>query len=139
MALPDNVPFIGPRSRYKVLGTQPTLLVHKMAAGALDGLRPETASLTPDNLDPAVSGGKALWDSLIHGGLFNFVGKAVKVDSLSTGTTWTIVEETTPNTYVVTRVTPTVFPFRLSPNEKLQATGGATASVVASVYVQQCI
>ena len=135
----DNVTFIGPRARYLVLGVQPTLLVHTMAAGSLDGARPATAATpSPDNTDPTVSGGKALWGNLTHGGLFNFTKKSVVVEALSSGT-WLIVEETTPNTYAVTRATPTTFPFKLSPDEKLQVTGVSTATVLARLDVQRCI
>ena len=132
-----SIPFIGPRSLYSVLGVQPSLLVHKMASGNLDGTLPKTALLTATELDPVVTGGKALWEDLTGGGLFNFVKKAVIVEALSSGT-WEIIEETAPNTYAVTRTTPST-PFRLSPDEKLRISGVASATALVRLDVQKCI
>ena len=135
MALADNnVPFIGPRSRYEVLGVQPTLLVHTMATGNLDGNLPRTAAKTALELDPTVTAGKATWDDLTAGGLFNFTKKAVIVEALSTGT-WKIVD----GALNVLRTTPTSLPFKLAPDEKLQVTAVATAYVVARLDIQKCI
>ena len=133
-----NVTFIGPRARYSVIGVQPTLLVHTMASGSLDGLLPATASKDYTQLDPVVTGGNAAWSGLLHGGLFNFSGKALVIEALSSGT-WLIVKETVPNTYTTARPTPSAVPFRLAPNEKLQVSGVASASVLVRQDIQKCI
>jgi hypothetical protein len=129
----NNVPFIGPRARYEVLGVQPSLLVHTMASGNLDGNLPRTAALTALELDPTVSAGKATWTALTAGGFFNFTKKAVIVEALSSGT-WKIVDDSLTQL----RATPST-PFRLTPGEKLQISGVATASVVARLDITKCI
>lgn len=131
-----NVPFIGPRSRYSLVGLNPTVLLHRMAAATdFAGDLPETASVTAANLDPAVSGGKALWASLNKGGLFPFTGKPLVIESLlskNCTATWTIVD----STGATIRTTPSA-PFKLAPNERLKATStGASSGAEVGVVVR---
>lgn len=121
-----NVPFIGPRARYNTLGVSPTWHYHKMGAGAaLDGTAPRTATTAENDLDPAVSAGKAEWASLTKGGLFTMLGKAgkaviVEAVDLSAGASLTVVNAAG----ATLRATPTA-PFKLAPGEFLKASGGS--------------
>lgn len=123
MSQTDNVPSIGPRKRYSVIGMQPTLLVHRFAAAAAySGELPESASQSSMLIDPSVTGGKAVWANLTKGGLFAFTGKSLVVEALHTKlttATWTIVDQDGN----VIRATPTTLPFKLAPNERLKAAG----------------
>ena len=73
-----NVPVIGPRNRYSIIGPRATLHAQVMASGAhFDGLSCAQESDSSDvaTLDPTVSGGLAKWSALLHGGLFKLGGK----------------------------------------------------------------
>lgn len=131
-----NVPFTPGRARYSLIGVNPTLLQH---VGTLDGQLPATSSVAAANLDPVVSGGKAVWGSsgtpLSHGGLFPFSGRAIVVEALIGSGAFTIVD----SAGAVTRPTPTTFPFTLSPAEQIKCVGGSTAGVVARLAGQKVL
>lgn len=127
-----NVPFIGPRARYSVLGLHPTWHVMKMAGGnSLDGGRPRTAALTEDQLDPVVTSGRAVWGSLTKGGLFDMLGKGKKpciVEAIDNAATATgSIVDSAGNAL---RAVPTTLPFKLAAGEFLKYTGGTAASYI---------
>lgn len=128
----NNVPQIGPRSFYSLVGVNPSLLKQKKASGNLTGVKPVISS---SPADPSVSGGKAEWIGLDDGGLFAFDKKSVVVESLlGAGITWTIVD---PSGTTV-RTTPSA-PFKLLPNEYLKATGGNEASCIDRLDAQRTL
>lgn len=126
-----NVPFIGPRARYQILGLNLTWIYHRMTGGAsLNGAAPKTATLTPDQVDPVVSAGKAEFASLTEGGLFTLLGnykRPVLVESVNNaaGATLTIVDKAGAQL----RTAPTA-PFKLAPGEYFKATGGSAGSYI---------
>jgi len=127
-----TVPFIGPRSRYSLVGVSPSWLVQKMEASTqMDGGLPETASIEPADLDPQdITPGRALWKDLIKGGLFAIgnLNKAIVVEEIDTKeATFTIT--VTDKAGVFIRNQPASFPFKLAPGESLKATTtGATTN-----------
>jgi len=129
-----NVPFIGPRARYSIIGSNPNWIIQKMATGeTFDGLRPEQTAVGADDLDPDVTAGQVEWAELTKGGLFDLLGnakQALVIEALENvgGATFEIVagDGTT-----VLRLGPTTFPSRIAPGEYLRFTGGAAAARVA--------
>lgn len=128
----NNVPQIGPRSFYNLVGMNPTLLLHK---GTINGLLPAVAPDGPELLDPVVSGGKAVWSGLSQGGLFPFTGKSLIVEGLVGVGPWSLVDSTD----TVIRPMPIGFPFKLLPNERLKATGGTEAGVIVRLDAQRTL
>jgi hypothetical protein len=134
----NNVPWIGPRSRYSVLAASPSWLYHRMLSTALDGLAPTTVTLPAEEVDPVASGGFMEWKDLVTGGLFSALYHTKRAFILegtdaSAGVVFTIVRAsdlTTP-----TRAFPTVFPARFSAGEIIKATGG-TGPAFAGILVR---
>lgn len=128
-----NVPFIGPRSRYSIIGVKTTAISQKMAAGeSFDGNRPQTQSKNADELDPFVKAGSARWEELIEGGLFDLLGnrlEAITVEHVENpaGATLEIVAR---DGTTVLRQVPSETPFQLAPGEVLRATGGSDGGEV---------
>lgn len=126
-----NVPFIGPRKRYSILGLNLTWIYHRMAVGvALNGAAPKTASLEPNAVDPVVSAGRANFAALTEGGLFTLLGnyrRPVLVESVdnAAGATLTIVDKAG----TLLRSAPTA-PFKMAPGEYFKAAGGSTGSYI---------
>lgn len=123
-----NVPFIGPRARYRVLAITPTWVIQE---GTLDGARPATASLTADELDPVVTAGRAIWSSLTAGGLFDLVGKrkeALIIEKIELdGGAMTIVAEDGTTLLRPGPMNVNDVPFKMAPGETLRVIGGAFA------------
>lgn len=123
----NNVPFIGPRSRYNVLTASPVWVYQRMDGAGFTGEAPETPSVTANDLDPTVSAGLVEWTGLIKGGLFTAFYKAkkafiIEATDVKAGVTLSIVRAdalTTP-----TRTFPTSFPAKIAPGEIIRATGG---------------
>lgn len=108
---------------YSLVGIDPTLITHK---GTINGKRPK---LDEDDLvfaEPVVTAGRAKFEGLAEGGLFAFDKKAVTIDSLL-GTA-TIVSSADDS--IVTRATPTVFPFDLLPGEWLKFSAGSEVGCI---------
>ena len=133
-----TVPFIGPRARYNILGVNPSWIIHQMAAGSsFNGEAPRTAAIVADDLDPAISAGKAEFGDttvgLTEGGLFTLLGnykqhvEILAIDDTSGGSTKNIVAD---DGTTVLRAVPAA-PFKLSPGEYLKITGGATGAKYA--------
>lgn len=126
-----NVPFIGPRARYQILGLNLTWIYHRMAGGVmLNGAAPKTASLEPAAVDPTVSAGRAEYTDLTEGGLFTLLGnyrRAVLVEAVdnAAGATLTIVD----SAGALLRNAPTA-PFKMAPGEYFKASGGAAGSYI---------
>lgn len=136
----NNVPWIGPRSRYSVLTATPTWLYHRMDSAVFTGVAPATPSATADNLDPTSSAGLVEWTGLSLGGLFTALYKAKRpfileaVDA-SAGVSFSIVRAgalTTP-----TRTFPTTFPAKIAAGEIIRAVGGS-GSPYAGLLVRTC-
>jgi hypothetical protein len=121
-----NVPFIGSRKRYSILGLNLTWIYHRMAGGAsLNGAAPKTASLEPNAVDPTVSAGRAEFTALTEGGLFTLLGnyrRPVLVESVdnAAGATLTIVDKN--NVQLRTA------PLKMAPGEYFKAAGGSAGS-----------
>lgn len=132
-----TVPFIGPRGRFNILGVNPTWVVHQMdGAAPFNGEAPRTAAIAANDLDPAVSAGKAEFGDatvgLTEGGLFTLLGnyrqhvEVLAVDDTTGGGTKNIVAVIND---VVTTVRPIpTAPFQMTPGEYLSVSGGANGS-----------
>jgi len=131
-----NVPFIGPKSRYNVMGMQPTWNHLQMGTGVvLDGNRPRTATVSEDDIGPVISAGRAEYgsvaDGLTQGGFFRHLGNYghpyIIEDALLPGTTvFKIVD--VEKTLIRTVATP-VFPMSLAAGEYVQITGGTAGAL----------
>lgn len=125
----NNVPWLGPRSRYTVIGTSPVWNYHRMGgAFALTGEPPEAVGLTANTTDPTSGGGLVQWSNLVKGGLFTALYKTkksfvIEAVDLSAGVVLTIVRAgalATP-----TRTFPVTFPAKIAAGEIIRATAGA--------------
>jgi len=135
-----NVPFIGPRGRFRVLNLTSTWLVQE---GTLDGKRPRTASLTADELDPVVTAGRAEWKSLTEGGLFDLAGnhkEAVVLEAMQIdGVTVSIVALDGTTVLRPGPVNDNSFPFKMAPGEMIRVSGGAFARFLARIDAQRIL
>lgn len=126
----DNVPFTGSRPRYLLVDISPSWVYHKMAAGSsLTGAAPRTTALAEDLIEPAVSSGRADFDSLSQGGLFTHLGgRPLQVEAVDNqaGATITLVSKDGS----FSRALPSSFPFTLGAGEYLKATGGSAGGRV---------
>jgi len=132
----DNfAPFIGPRSRYSIIGVTPTTITHKMSAGqSLNGAMPRTALTAPMETDPEVSAGMAVWSELIEGGLYDLLGsrkEALIIENVinTAGAAFTLVDKTG----TLLRSGPTTFPAVIAPGEILKFSGGTAGSLVSVI------
>lgn len=134
-----NVPFIGPRARYKILSESLTWIYHRMAGGsALNGAAPRTASLTADETDPTVTAGKANYADLTEGGLFRLLGnykKAIVVESVNNAAVATLTIVDKDGTLL--RAFPGTTPFNMAPGEYIKATGGSAGSYIGVLVREQ--
>ena len=126
-----NVPLIGPRSRYRILGLSAAWCLQKMATGStFNGAAPRSASEDTDEIDPVVTGGQSLFDNLTEGGLFTLLAsdkKPIVVDEvLNPGSATAVIIS---RDGLTTRPFPTTTPFRVSPNEVIKVSGGTAASL----------
>lgn len=128
----NNVPWIGPRSRYNVLCATPVWNYQRMNnSGGFNDNPPEAPGQGPNVIDPVVTAGKVEWANLIKGGLFTSLYKAGKpfiIDAvdLGAGVTLTIVKASAPT--VPTRTFPVTFPVRIAAGELLRAVGSANTA-----------
>lgn len=128
----NNVPHIGPRSRYMILNNSPTWVYHEMASGqTMAGEAPRTASVAEADLDPVTSAGMAKFSDLSKGGLFTLLAhykKAMVVEAVDNAgsATITIIKTSAPGS---SRTAPTA-PFRVGPGECLKVSGGGAAGKV---------
>jgi hypothetical protein len=123
-----NVPFTGARPRYEIIGQTPTLITQAMASGNFDGQAPSTPTKVPTALDPVVSAGRAKYEGLNHGGLFNFAKRPLIIEALTAQNctaVWTVIGQDGN----VTRALPAAFPFKLSAGERLKATSTGASGV----------
>jgi hypothetical protein len=124
-----NIPNIGPRSRYSIVGDDLSWCFQKMATGVVfDGKAPRTAAKNASELDPVVTGGQSIFENLTEGGLFTLLANAKKPlvveDVYNPGSaTVTLVSRDGS----VSRALPTA-PFKISPNEVIKAVGGTAGS-----------
>jgi hypothetical protein len=124
----NNVPFLPGRSRYHLLGNNPTWIYHRMTAGsALDGTAPRTATTNEELTDPKVYPGEGSWENLTKGGLFTLLAKyghPYIVDAVDNqaGATLSIVTQAGASI----RAVPGTTPFKVGAGEVLKATGGST-------------
>ena len=126
----SKVAFIGPRSRYNIVGVNNTWL---RQLGTLDGKRPRTAELDADELDPVVSAGQALWANLTEGGLFSLLGdmkQALVLEAVVADGTFQIVAK---DGTTVLRPGPTTFPAKIAPGEYLRFSSGTRAEVLVRI------
>lgn len=128
----NNVPWIGPRARYSLIGSQPVWVYQRMnKTGGFTGVAPTTLTKTADELDPSSSAGLVEWTGLETGGLFTALYHARKpfileaVD-LKTDVTLSIVRAGALTT--ATRTFPTTFPAKIAAGEIIRATGGDTTA-----------
>jgi hypothetical protein len=130
------VPFIGPRSRYNVLGVSPTWIYQDMDSAVFSHKKPAAGG---EPVDPAVVGGKAEYLVLDEGGIFSMVAdrkKATEVLEVDLGGAtleihdWnTILAELGGGSAsVAVRSTPTA-PFLMGSSEVLVAIGDAGGRV----------
>lgn len=135
----NNVPWIGPRSRYSVLCASPVWNYQRMnIAGGFTGETPEAPGYGPDLLDPTVGQGKVQWTNLSKGGLFTALYKTgrpfiLEAVDLKAGVTLTIVDP--QNTATVLRPFPATFPALIAAGELIKATGG-DATAYAGLFVR---
>ena len=134
----NNVPFQS-RPRFSIVGIQPSWILQRMAASVdFNGKRAATAAITnPNDLDPVVSQGRALWSSLDNGGVFFLGGDQARplvIDEYyakNCTATYTIVSTTDPaleTSPVAIRPWPASGPVRLAKGECVRVTStGATA------------
>lgn len=127
-----NVAFRPNRAYYNVIGMNTTLLSQKMASGqSFSGVRPSTVGVSEDDLDPVVSAGRAKWEELQFGGLFDLLGnrkQPLVIESVTNlgAAVLTLVDKDSN----LIRSFPTTFPAKVSPGEYIRAIGGATGSEV---------
>ena len=132
-----NVPFIGPRSRYNIIGTSARWVFHIMEdLVAPNGAAPTTAAVSnPDEVTPVVSPGKAEYgsssDKLLTGGLFTHLGKVghpmlIEGAILPGDPAVSLVNSagTLIRTLVVSGTPLSGFPIRLAPGEYIKIVGG---------------
>ena len=128
----NNVPWIGPRSRYNVLCASPVWNYQRMNNGSgFTTDPPEALGVGPNLLDPTVSSGRVEWTNLIKGGLFTALYKTgrpfiVEAVDLKAGVALTIVDPANPAT--VLRAFPTTFPALIAAGELIKATGADTTA-----------
>ncbi len=111
---------------YRLVGVNPSRLTQTAAQGNLNGKLPSAA--------PVVKAGQADWSGLTDGGVFNFRKEPIIVEYLSDAT-WAIVSS--DDNSIVTRPTPTSFPFKLVAGEILKATGKPSASCIVRLDTQR--
>ena len=107
-------------SYYSIVGINPTRIVHQ---GTINGFKPEVSD---EPAVPQISAGLAKYTGLTKGGLFAFDKKSIVVEALEG--TFTIVDAADGTTVI--RATPSVFPFKLMPNEWLRASTGASVACI---------
>ena len=135
----NNVPWIGPRSRYNVLCASPVWNYQRMNnAGGFTAEAPEAPGVGPNLLDPTVGGGKVEWNNLIKRGLFTALYKTgrpfiVEAVDLKSGVTLSIVDPNSPAT--VLRAFPTTFPALIGAGELIKAVG-TDATAFAGLLVR---
>lgn len=145
----NNVPLQTNRPRYNIVGVNPTMIVQKMAASTLDGKRATTvAKPNPALLDPVVTGGKALWSNLTHGGVFFLGGDQARpliIESMYANggvATVTVVSKDDPALETgptALRAWPGTFPFRLGRGECLRVTGAAEVGFMVRLDGQKVL
>jgi hypothetical protein len=144
MTIPPNtdsygrVPLTGTHPKAHILQEYPVWIYHSMSAGvALDGTSPATATTAPAQTDPAIHGGRADYNSLTHGGLFDLLGnykRAVEVLVIDNEAAATL---TIVNPHLsLSRSVPGTLPFVMTPGEYFKATGGTTGKKVG-IQVQE--
>lgn len=134
-----NVPHIGPRARYNIVGHSARWIFHIMEnAIAPAGEAPATVAVgDPADLDPVVSPGRADYgfptDKLVEGGLFTHLGKvghAVILESAilpGNPKVETVDASGTPLRVLAVLSSPlTGFPIRLGAGEYVKISGGTT-------------
>ena len=127
----NNIPIIGPRSRYSIVGDDLSWCIQKMATGvSFNGAAPRTATTDAENTDPEVSCGASIFKDLTQGGLFTLLANAKKplvVESVLNPGSATV--SLVSRDGLTTRVIPTELPFKISPNEIIKVTAGATGAL----------
>lgn len=132
-----TIPWIGPRSRYKIVTDRsPTWVYHQMAPGAaLDGTYTQTATQAdPTKVDPAVSTSKVVYDQLTHGGLFTAIvdlGREIVIEDLQNPGGAALSTQWQDGTSARPVLDPTKLPIHLAPGETIKAKGGPAGAFVA--------
>jgi hypothetical protein len=138
----NNVPFIGPRARYNIVGVKPTWIVQKMKAGStFNKARPATATKTADQLDPVVSAGLVKWEELTSGGLFDLLAnrkEAVVVEKTVAVGSPTVDIVALDGTTKLRDVVITSS-FILSPGEMLRTDGGTELRLQVRIYGEKVL
>jgi len=131
-----NVPFIGPRSRYNILGVQPTWVYLQMGTGAaMNGAKHRTALLDSNELEPVIGPARAQYGStlegLTFGGFFSLLGnygKAYVVEEVSFVGAVVFKIADSEGVDIRTVATPS-YPMKLAAGEYIKLSGGTTGAL----------